>query len=166
MPPLSVTGYLVGLVTNVASNLWSDHFQNFGSVAVTVSTSMARTLLFFSFGSIYTAAIANAKNNSQSYLWQLTYVLIISSNHNLNSLGVWPLLLSHSTTAYGTTAILGNFIVVRFVLPVVSHMEWQFSYWLKCVCISIGFLRNLISGHAHGLSCGILNTHGLPTPPH
>ena len=84
MPPLSVTWDLVGLVTNVASNLWYAHFQNFGYVAVTGSTSMARTLLFLSLGSVYTSAIVNSKNNSQSSLWQLPYILLISSNHTLN----------------------------------------------------------------------------------
>ena len=67
MPLLLVTMDLVGLVPNVASNLWSAHFQIFGSVTVTGYTSMARTLLFLSFGSIYAAAVENAKNKSQSY---------------------------------------------------------------------------------------------------
>ena len=42
-------------------------------------------------------------------------------------------------------------------------MAWRFPSWLKCFCISMGLLRNLISGHAHGLYCSILNTHGLPS---
>ena len=119
MPLLSVTRDIVGVVTNVASNIWYTHCQNFGSVAVTGSTYMARTLLFLSFGSICAAAIENVKNNSQSSLFQLTSVLTIYSNHTLNSLGVRPFLLNHSTTAYGTTASLDNFTVVKFFLPVV-----------------------------------------------
>ena len=79
-----VTGDIVVLVTDVVSNRWSAHFQNFGSVEVTGYTSMDRTLLFLSFGSICAAAIANSKNNSQSSLWKLPYVLIISSYHTLN----------------------------------------------------------------------------------
>ena len=90
VPPLSVTGDIVGLVPNVASNIWSTHFQNFGSVAVTVSTSMARTLFFLSLGSICDAAIVNSKKNSQSSFCKLTSYLIISSNHTLNSLGAPP----------------------------------------------------------------------------
>ena len=57
MPLLLVTRDLVGLVPNVASNLLSAHFQNFGSVTVTGYTSMARTLIFLSFGSICAVAI-------------------------------------------------------------------------------------------------------------
>ena len=130
---------------------------------MTGSTYMSRKLLFLSFGSICAAAIENAKNNYQSSFLKLTSVLIISSNHNLNSLGVRPFLLSHSTTAYGTTASLGKFTVVKFFLTVVSHTAWRFYSWLKYVCISIGLLNNFISGHAHGFSHGILNIHGLPS---
>ena len=90
MPLLLVTRDLVGLVPNVASNLWSDYFQNFGSVTVTGYTSMARILLSLLFGSIYAAAIENANNNSKSSFLQLTSVLIISSNHIPNSLGFRP----------------------------------------------------------------------------
>ena len=113
---------LVGLVPNVASDLWSAYFQNFGSVTVTGSTSMAKTLIFLSFGSICAAAIENAKNKSQSAFLLLTSVLIIFYNHTLNSLGVCPFLLSHPTIAYGTTASLGKLTVVKFVIPVVSHV--------------------------------------------
>ena len=57
MPLPLVTTDLVGLVPNVASNFWSAHYQNFGSVTVTGSTSMAKILIFLSFGSICDAAI-------------------------------------------------------------------------------------------------------------
>ena len=163
VPLISVTRGIVGLVNNVASNIWSAHFQNFGSVAVTGSTSMAKTLLFLSFGSICTSTIENTKNDSQSYIFQLTSVLVISSKRTLNSLGVSLFLISHSTTIYGTTEILGKFTVVKFLLPVVSYMAWRFSSWMKYVCISIGLLKNLISVHAHGLSRGIFDIHGLPS---
>ena len=79
-----MTGDVFGLVPNVAYNLWSTHYQNFGSVAVTGSISMARTLFFLSFGSICSAAISNAGNNYQSSLRKLTSVLVIYSNHTLN----------------------------------------------------------------------------------
>ena len=46
MPLPLVTTDLVGLVPYVASNLWSSHFQSFGYVTVTGSTSMAKILLF------------------------------------------------------------------------------------------------------------------------
>ena len=84
MPLPLVTTYLFGLVPNVASNLWSAHFQNFGSVKVTGSASMAKVLLFLSFGSIYAAAIENLKNKSQSSFMKLTSVIILVSNHILN----------------------------------------------------------------------------------
>ena len=119
---LFITEDLVGLVTDVASNSWSSHFQNFGSVAVTGSPYMARTLLFLSFGSIYAADISNLRNNSQSYFCKFTSVLVISSNQTLNSLGFLPPSISHSTAAQVTTASLVNFLMVRLVLPMVSHM--------------------------------------------
>ena len=103
-----VTTDIVGLVPNVASNLWPAYLQNFGSVTVTGSTSMANILLFLSFGSICAAAIENSKNQPQSSFMKLISVLIIVSDHILNSFGVRPFLLSHSTNAYGTTASLGN----------------------------------------------------------
>ena len=72
-----VTTNLVDIVTNVASNLWYAHFQNFGSVTVTGSTSMAKILIFLSFGSILDSAIENSKNKPQSYFMKLTSILII-----------------------------------------------------------------------------------------
>ena len=89
-----VTNDLVGLVTNVASNIWSAHFQNFRSVTVTGSTSMAKILIFLSLWSIHAAAIENLKNKSQAFFMKLTYVLIIVSNHILNSFGVRPFYLA------------------------------------------------------------------------
>ena len=41
-------------------------------------------------------------------------------------------------------------------------MAWKSNFWLKYVCTSMEFPSNLIFGHAHALSHGILNTHGLP----
>ena len=116
VPLLLLPMYPVDLVPNVASNLWSAHYQKFGSVTVTGSTYMARTLLFLLFGSICAAAIENANNKSQSTFMKLTYVLIIFSNHILNSFGLSPFLLGHSTTAYVTTSSLGNLSVVKFVM--------------------------------------------------
>ena len=122
-----------------------------------------RRYCFLSFGSICAADIENSKNKPQSSFMKLTSVIIIVSNNILNSFGVRHFLLSHSTNAYGTTASLGNLSVVKFVMPVVSHTAWRFSSWLKCVCISIGLIKNFTSGQAHGLSRGILNIHGLPS---
>ena len=42
-------------------------------------------------------------------------------------------------------------------------MDWKFDSWMKYVCISMGLFHNHTSGHAHGSSRGILNTHGLPS---
>ena len=122
MPLLLVNMDLVDLVPNVASNLWSAHFQNYVSMMVTGSNSMAKKLLFLLFGSICVAAIENAKNKSQSSFMSLTSVLIFFFNRILNSFVVHPISISHSTTSYGTTASLGNLNVVKFVIPVVSHM--------------------------------------------
>ena len=72
-----MTTDLVGLVPNVASNLWSAHFQNFGSMMVTIYTSMAKILPFLSLGYICAAAIENLKNKTQSSFMKLTSVLII-----------------------------------------------------------------------------------------
>ena len=132
-------------------------------MAVTRSTYISKKLFFLLFGFIYAAAIENAKNNSQSPFLKLTSVIIISSNHTLNSIGVRPLLLFQPTTVYGTASSIEIFTIVKFILPVVSHMSWRFSSWLKCFCISIGLLRNLIYSHAHSLSRDIFNIHGLPS---
>ena len=76
MPLPLVTTDIVGLVTNVASNLWSTRLQKIGSVTVTGFTSMAKILLF-SFVSICAAAIENLKNKYQYFFMKLPSVHII-----------------------------------------------------------------------------------------
>ena len=88
-----------GLVHIVASNNWSVHLPNVGSVAVTGFISISRTLLSLWFGPIFESAIENSKNNSQSSFWKFLSFIIISSNHTINSFGVHPPLLIHSTAA-------------------------------------------------------------------
>ena len=97
-------------------------FPIFWSLTVTGSTYVAKVMLFLLFGSICAAVIKNSKNKPQFSFMKLKSVLIIVSNHVLNSFGVRPFLLSHSIAAYGTTASLRNLSVVMFVMPVVSHM--------------------------------------------
>ena len=69
--PLLVTGDIIGLVTNVAANRWSAHFQNFGYVVVTGSTYIDRTLIFLSFVSICDAPIEKSNNNYQYYFLEI-----------------------------------------------------------------------------------------------
>ena len=87
MPLLFVITYRVGLVPNVASNLWSDHLKKrfyYGDFF----HSHGQDTVFWLFGSICAAAIEISKNKPQSSFMKLTSVIIIFSNHILNAFGV------------------------------------------------------------------------------